>query len=162
MTDDSLAVDQHPVGDPNRTYPLTPALTAGDPATTDPADQRPLEVGYDYEAVGPGLFAGAIRPGIERRAPLLPPLAGDGLGEGARRGCRTDGGFGFVRRTRPHRLGAVQLPTSTNCSTTSSPRSTTCLTCSTIVAESTASTKSLLAPLHTRVWLESRLWTSTT
>ncbi len=79
----SLATHQHVMGDPGTRFPLDPPLTRGDPGAETPADQRPLEVGYDYDAVDPALFDGPVEAGLQRWAPLLPPLAGDSLGAGA-------------------------------------------------------------------------------
>ncbi|MFC3959711.1 threonine synthase [Halovivax cerinus] len=86
----SLATGLRSLGDPSITYPLSPPLTAGCPETSTDAVQYPLEVAYDYDAVDPGLFAvggpagdgGRLPSGLDRWAPLLPPLAPIGLGEG--------------------------------------------------------------------------------
>jgi len=80
--DRSRATHQHPVGEPETTFPLTPPETAGDPRAERPEDQQPLTVGYEYDAVPGGLFDSPVRAGLDRWAPLLPPLAGDGLGAG--------------------------------------------------------------------------------
>jgi threonine synthase len=82
MTDDSLATGQRSLGDPDLTYPLEPPLTRGCPETSAESVRYPLEVVYDYGAVDPALFEGPTAPGQERWAPLLPPLAGESLGEG--------------------------------------------------------------------------------
>jgi threonine synthase len=86
MTDDgpSLATGQRSMADPDLTYPLWPPLTQGCPETSTDDVQYPLEVTYDYDAVDTALFERPPEPGLERWAPLLPPLA-DGLaaGEGA-------------------------------------------------------------------------------
>lgn len=42
----------------------------------------PVEVEYDLDAVPRGLFDGAPRHGLERWAPVMPPLRAPGLGEG--------------------------------------------------------------------------------
>ncbi|WP_290815393.1 pyridoxal-phosphate dependent enzyme [Halovivax sp.] len=99
MTDDtpSLATGLRSLGDPSITYPLSPPLTEGCPETSTDEVQFPLEVTYDYDAADPGLFgaggagatgrtdagaAGRGQSGLDRWAPLLPPLAPIGLGEG--------------------------------------------------------------------------------
>lgn len=80
--DASLATAQRPLRETTREFPLWPPLTAGDPTAAQP--RYPLEVDYAYSAVDRGLFDGPTDAGLERWAPLLPPLArGGGLGEGA-------------------------------------------------------------------------------
>lgn len=82
--DPSLAIGQRSLAEPSIEYPLTPPLTAGCPETSDGDEQYPVEVVYDYDAVDPALFERPAEPGLERWAPLLPPLAeGTGMGEGA-------------------------------------------------------------------------------
>ncbi len=77
----SLATGQRPIADDTREYPLWPPLTEGDPDAEEP---YPLEVSYDYGAVDPALFEPPPTPGIQRWAPLLPPLVSEtDLGEGA-------------------------------------------------------------------------------
>lgn len=79
----SAAVGQRSLGDPARLFPLFPPLLQGCPATSTPAMQYPLEVDYDYARVSPEVFDRPPLPGLERWAPLLPPLApGVSLGEG--------------------------------------------------------------------------------
>ncbi|AEW99053.1 threonine synthase [Streptantibioticus cattleyicolor] len=78
----SLATGQRSLGDPSVRYPLWPPLTAGCPRTADGDTVYPLEVEYDYAAVPEDLFRRPAGPGLERWAPLLPPLAAPGLGEG--------------------------------------------------------------------------------
>ncbi|WP_247730528.1 threonine synthase [Halovivax limisalsi] len=99
----SLATGLRSLGDPSIEYPLEPPLTRGCPETSTDEIQYPLEVTYDYDAVDPSLFArsdaatreagragtsdetgpGTPRPsGLDRWAPLLPPLAPIGMGEG--------------------------------------------------------------------------------
>ncbi|PSQ18866.1 threonine synthase [Halobacteriales archaeon QS_8_69_26] len=78
----SLATGQRSLGDPDVSYPLFPPETAGCPATSTDEVQYPLEVDYDDGAVDPTLFEGRPAPGLERWAPLLPPLSASGLGEG--------------------------------------------------------------------------------
>ncbi|MFB6103462.1 MAG: pyridoxal-phosphate dependent enzyme [Halobacteriaceae archaeon] len=79
MPAQSLATGQRSLKDPSKTYPLTPPLTTGTPGTEDPT---PVEVTYDYDAVDTTLFEAPLRPGLDRWAPLLPPLAGPGLAAG--------------------------------------------------------------------------------
>lgn len=75
QTSPSLATGQRSIGNPAVTFPLLPALTNGCPETSTDAMQYPLEVSFDYEQVDRTLFEQEARPGIERWAPLLPPLA---------------------------------------------------------------------------------------
>lgn len=79
----SLATAQVSLKDRSRTYPLSPVLTRGCPETSDESTQYPLAVDYDYDRVDPALFEGSPGPGLERWAPLLPPLDAPGLGAGA-------------------------------------------------------------------------------
>ncbi len=74
MTDVSAAVEQHPVGNPSVSYPLTPPLTTG-PPETDREDLRPFEV-------RPGRHVTVRLRCRSRYRPLLPPLAGAPLGAG--------------------------------------------------------------------------------
>ena len=92
----SLATGLRSLGDRSITVPLSPPLTAGCPETSTEDVQFPLEVTYDLDAVDPVLFepghtAGGdehdtqrrkTSSGLDRWAPLLPPLAPIGLGEG--------------------------------------------------------------------------------
>jgi threonine synthase len=79
----SAAIGQRSLGDPARLCPLFPPLLQGCPATSTPAMQYPLEIDYDYARVSPVVFDQPPLPGLERWAPLLPPLApGVSLGEG--------------------------------------------------------------------------------
>ncbi|MEV7601411.1 pyridoxal-phosphate dependent enzyme [Kitasatospora sp. NPDC089797] len=84
-TDDSLATGQRSLGDPAFDYPLRPPLTSGCPRTGTAEVAYPVEVDYAYDKVDPdALFAPVrARGGLERWAPLLPPLLAPGLGEGA-------------------------------------------------------------------------------
>ncbi|MEU6969450.1 pyridoxal-phosphate dependent enzyme [Kitasatospora aureofaciens] len=84
-TDDSLATGQRSLGDPALDYPLWPPLTSGCPRTSTEDFSYPLEVDYAYDKADPAdLFAPVrARGGLERWAPLLPPLPAPGLGEGA-------------------------------------------------------------------------------
>lgn len=82
--EESLATGQRSLKAPEITYPLWPPLTEGCPETSTENVQYPLEVTYDYEAVSHSLFERPPEPGLERWAPLLPPLAPQlGAGEGA-------------------------------------------------------------------------------
>ncbi|WP_186782958.1 pyridoxal-phosphate dependent enzyme [Streptomyces sp. CBG33] len=79
----SLATAQRSLGDPGRRYPLWPPLTGGCPATSTEEVSYPVEVEYAYDQVPADLFeARPGRGGLDRWAPLLPPLAAPGLGEG--------------------------------------------------------------------------------
>jgi threonine synthase len=85
MATDSLATAQRSLGDPSIAYPLWPPLTEGCPRTSTGTVSYPVEVDYAYDRVPAGLFGsagGAGRHGLDRWAPLLPPLAAPGLGEG--------------------------------------------------------------------------------
>ena len=90
MTVQSLAVGQRSLGDPDIRYPLMPPLTAGCPKTSTDEVAYPVEVEYDYERVPRSIFTRPTqhaRPagpsaGLDRWAPLLPPLTAPGLGEG--------------------------------------------------------------------------------
>ncbi|WP_211841349.1 threonine synthase [Saccharopolyspora antimicrobica] len=82
VNDQSLATGQRSLGDPDLRYPLWPPLTSGCPATSTDTTAYPVEVDYDYDRVPAGLFQQPPGPGLERWAPLLPPLRAPGLGEG--------------------------------------------------------------------------------
>lgn len=83
MTDDaSLATWQRSMAEEGTTYPWFPPLTRGCPETSTDEIQYPVEVDYEYGAVDPTLFEAPLADGLDRWAPLLPPLANDGLGEG--------------------------------------------------------------------------------
>jgi threonine synthase len=69
------------LGDPSVEYPLWPPLAEGCPTTSTPEVQYPLEVSYDYAALGAALFDRPPLPGLGCWSPLLPPLA-DGLSMG--------------------------------------------------------------------------------
>ncbi|WP_424217404.1 threonine synthase (plasmid) [Streptomyces sp. BI20] len=69
-------------------YPLWPPLPHGCERTRTPETDHPVEVEYAYDLVPADLFA-PDRPrgprtggGLDRWAPLLPPLSAPGLGEG--------------------------------------------------------------------------------
>ncbi|WP_016906867.1 threonine synthase [Streptomyces xiaopingdaonensis] len=80
----STARCQRSLGDPEFTYPLWPPQVRGCPRTATDDVVYPVEVDYAYEEVPRGLFDGAAAPapGLDRWAPLLPPLTAPGLGEG--------------------------------------------------------------------------------
>jgi len=79
----SLAFAQQSLGDRALQFELFPPLTEGCPITSTPAEQYPLEVAFRYERVDPRLFDQPPLPGLDRWAPLLPPLMpGLSLGEG--------------------------------------------------------------------------------
>ncbi|MEU7168122.1 pyridoxal-phosphate dependent enzyme [Streptomyces morookaense] len=79
----SLATAQRSLGDPALRYPLWPPLTSGCPKSSTDEVAYPVEVDYAYEHVPAGLFDGRPpRTGLDHWAPLLPPLAAPGLGEG--------------------------------------------------------------------------------
>lgn len=85
--DGTLATGQRSLGDPAISYPLWPPLTSGCPRTSTDDIAYPVEVDYAYDRVPPDLFSsdggGAPRSaGLDRWAPLLPPLTAPGLGEG--------------------------------------------------------------------------------
>ena len=80
---ESLAVGQRSMGDPGIRYPLWPPLTAGCPRTSTDALAYPVEVDYDYAAVPPGFLDRPRVAGLERWAPLMPPLSAKGLAEGS-------------------------------------------------------------------------------
>jgi threonine synthase len=64
------------------TYPLYPPVVAGCPACATEDFKAPLELTYDYPATADWLPETAL-PGLERYAPVLPPLAeGLSMGEG--------------------------------------------------------------------------------
>jgi threonine synthase len=75
----SLATHLTPVGDADPTRPLGPPVTAG--IRVD-GDRRPLTVDYNYGVADAGVFDQPPGPGLDRWAPLLPPLSGVGLGAG--------------------------------------------------------------------------------
>lgn len=85
-TDGTLAIGQRSLGDAGISYPLWPPLTSGCPRTSTDDVSYPVEVDYAYDDVPADLFSpGAGMPrgsGLDRWAPLLPPLAAPGLGEG--------------------------------------------------------------------------------
>ncbi len=79
----STAIGQRSLGDRSRLFPLYPPLLKGCPATSGAEMQYPLEIEFDYARVSRDLLRQPPLPGIERWAPLLPPLSpGLSLGEG--------------------------------------------------------------------------------
>lgn len=79
----SVAIGQRSFGDPTLLYPLSPPLLRGCPRTSTPDMQYPLEIDFDYAKVPKEIFRQPPLPGLQRWAPLLPPLAPDlSLGEG--------------------------------------------------------------------------------
>ncbi|MEU4092580.1 pyridoxal-phosphate dependent enzyme [Streptomyces sp. NPDC026673] len=82
MATDSLATGQRSLGDPAIAYPLWPPLTEGCPRTSTDTVSYPVEVDYAYARTPAGLFDSARGAGLDHWAPLLPPLAAPGLGEG--------------------------------------------------------------------------------
>lgn len=78
----SLATGQRSLGNATIHYSLWPPLTNGCPRTSTDAVAYPLEVDYAYDRVPTDLFDRPAAHGLERWAPLLPPLSAPGLGEG--------------------------------------------------------------------------------
>ncbi|MFB7513400.1 pyridoxal-phosphate dependent enzyme [Streptomyces sp. NPDC056144] len=78
----SLATAQRSLADPSVRHPLWPPLTEGCPVTSSDTVAYPLDIDYAYDEVPADLFARPAAPGLDRWAPLLPPLAAPGLGEG--------------------------------------------------------------------------------
>ncbi|MFJ6941018.1 pyridoxal-phosphate dependent enzyme [Streptomyces sp. NPDC101132] len=74
---------QRSLADPAVTYPLVPVLLGGCPTTSLDGAPAPLDVAYAYADVpADSLFGRPAAHGLDRWAPLLPPLAAPGLGEG--------------------------------------------------------------------------------
>jgi threonine synthase len=64
-------------------FPLYPPIVAGCPRTSTAEMQYPLEIDYDYSRVSADALRQPPLPGLDRWAPLLPPLAHKlSLGEG--------------------------------------------------------------------------------
>ncbi|MFF5761536.1 pyridoxal-phosphate dependent enzyme [Streptomyces tanashiensis] len=78
----SLATAQRSLADPSVRHPLWPPLTRGCPVTSTEDVAYPLDIDYAYDRVPADLFDRPAAHGLERWAPLLPPLAAPGLGEG--------------------------------------------------------------------------------
>jgi threonine synthase len=79
----SAAIGQRSLGDPKLLWPLDPPLLRGCPSTSTPDMQYPLEIDLDYGKVSNEIFHQPPLPGLQRWAPLLPPLAEElSLGEG--------------------------------------------------------------------------------
>jgi threonine synthase len=79
----SAAIGQRSLGDPNLLWPLDPPLLRGCPSTSTPDMQYPLEIDFDYNEVPNEIFRQPPLPGLQRWAPLLPPVAEElSLGEG--------------------------------------------------------------------------------
>ncbi|MGB6534748.1 MAG: pyridoxal-phosphate dependent enzyme [Xanthobacteraceae bacterium] len=79
----SAAIGQRSLGDPSLLFPLTPPLLHGCPRTSTPDMQYPLEIDFDYAKIPKSLMDQPPLPGLQRWAPLLPPLAAElSLGEG--------------------------------------------------------------------------------
>ncbi|MEU4066064.1 pyridoxal-phosphate dependent enzyme [Streptomyces wedmorensis] len=78
----SLATAQRSLADPSVRHPLWPPLTRGCPVTSTEEVAYPLDIDYAYDDVPADLFDRPAAHGLERWAPLLPPLAAPGLGEG--------------------------------------------------------------------------------
>lgn len=79
---ESLATSQRSLGDPRIRFPLFPPLIGGCPRTSTDGTAYPLDIDYAYDRAPAGLFDRPAAHGLERWAPLLPPLTAPGLGEG--------------------------------------------------------------------------------
>lgn len=79
----SLAYAQRSLGQGSPIFDLFPVLVAGCPRTSSDSAQYPLEIDYRYDRVDLSLFEQPPMAGLDRWAPLLPPLApGLSMGEG--------------------------------------------------------------------------------
>jgi threonine synthase len=79
----SAAIGQRSLGDPSLLFPLAPPLLRGCPRTSTADMQFPLEIDFDYSKVSKEIFRQPPLPGLQRWAPLLPPLVPElSLGEG--------------------------------------------------------------------------------
>lgn len=79
----SLAYAQRSMGDGAPIFDLFPVLVSGCPRTSTENAQYPLEVDYRYDQVDLSLFDQPPMSGLDRWAPLLPPLVpGLSMGEG--------------------------------------------------------------------------------
>lgn len=82
-TNASAAIGQRSMGDPSLLFPLSPPLLRGCPRTSTPEMQYPLEIDFDYAKLSTDIFRQPPLPGLQRWAPLLPPLVPElSLGEG--------------------------------------------------------------------------------
>jgi threonine synthase len=80
---ESAAIGQRSLGDPSLMFPLSPPLLRGCPRTSTADMQYPLEIDFDYAKVSTDIFRQPPLPGLQRWAPLLPPLVPElSLGEG--------------------------------------------------------------------------------
>jgi threonine synthase len=81
--DTSAAIGQRSLGDPSLLFPLKPPLLRGCPRTSTPDMQYPLEIDFDYAKIPKSLMDQPPLPGLQRWAPLLPPVVAElSLGEG--------------------------------------------------------------------------------
>ena len=81
--DPSAAIGQRSLGDPSLLFPLKPPLLRGCPRTSTAEMQYPLEIDFDYAKVSRDIFHQPPLSGLQRWAPLLPPLMPElSLGEG--------------------------------------------------------------------------------
>ena len=81
--DASAAIGQRSLGDPSLLFPLKPPLLRGCPRTSMAEMQYPLEIDFDYAKVSRDIFHQPPLSGLQRWAPLLPPLVPElSLGEG--------------------------------------------------------------------------------
>lgn len=98
----SAAIGQRSLGDPSLLFPLSPPLLRGCPRTSAPDMQYPLEIEFDYTKVPADIFRQPPLPGLQRWAPLLPPLA-EGLSLG-------EGGTALIASQRMARWAGVEGP----------------------------------------------------
>jgi threonine synthase len=77
----SSAIAQQSMGNPEHRFPLFPPLVDGCPETSSDEIQFPLEIAYEYSSIDRTIFKQEPLPGLDRWAPLLPPLL-DGLSMG--------------------------------------------------------------------------------
>jgi threonine synthase len=98
----SEAIGQRSLGDPSLLFPLAPPLLRGCPRTSTANMQYPLEIDFDYTKISKNIFQQPPLPGLQRWAPLLPPLARDlSLGEG---------GTALIASTRMARWIGLESP----------------------------------------------------
>lgn len=87
----SLARAQRSLAAGGKAFPLWPPITAGAGSDLAVGLDYPLEIEFDLERVDAGLFDQPVEPGLDRWAPLLPPLApGLSMGEGGTPLVRSD------------------------------------------------------------------------